>query len=96
MATTFQCLYAQACIFNANKNINSTDTNGKFSAFIQQFGETINKKDFLKYSKRFLALARARKIKKDDIIDEYSQENWVKLSNDVRQQHSPVGNCTIC
>lgn len=90
----FKCGFAQACVFSANKDFNSSDTEGKYTSFLEQFGnddEQFSKKNFLSYSKKLMDYWRRNKynLNKKDVLSLNSRENWNALSQEDKLLHSP-------
>ena len=97
MVNLFQCQYIKACIFKVYKEFHSTDTTGKYQSFHDQFGFDLNKKDFIKYSKRFIEYSKksGTKINKEEILKTFSLEEWERLDQSEKCQHSLL-DCLGC
>lgn len=97
MANLFQCQYIKACIFKIYKDFHSTDTTGKYESFSDQFGIDINKKDFIKYSKRFIEHSRksGNNVNKANLLNTFSFEEWEKLDGSTKNMHS-LRDCAGC
>ena len=100
LKTMFKCEFAQNCVFSANKNFNSSDTEGKYASFLDQFGndvESFSKKKFLSHSKKLVEHWRRNKyhLNKKNILLSHSRENWNALSEEDKKLHSPF-QTSIC
>ena len=79
--------------FSANKNHNSCDTEGKYTSFLEQFGNDVNfsKKKYLIYSKKLIEYWRRNKysLDKKEVTRLNSKEIWNALSQEDKNLHSP-------
>ena len=79
MANIFQCEYMKSCIFKVYKDVHSFDSDTKYEKFKTQFGPELDKKTFIKNSKRFLEYAKKNKVDKAKLLKSHSLEEWELL-----------------
>ena len=85
----------KSCIFKVYKDVHSFDSDTKYEKFKTQFGPELDKKEIIKYSKRFLEYAKKNKVDKAKLLKSHSLEEWELLDESKKCQHS-FNKCNGC